>query len=225
MQPKAIIFDVDGTIANSERWGHLPACNEVFFILTLPIQCDWPEFKKLLHIPFNANRLRYVLSTEHDFSQADTEAYIEAFVKIKKELYITKSLKQVELRTGIKKLIEDIVKADIQLAIVSTSYESQINELLDSKLTKYKTYFNPVLGKESGVKTGDGSVLYELCLEKLALQPEECLVIEDSQEGFEAAHKAGIRRGAIVLAMNDTKGSTYIISPYCSINFSACSAS
>lgn len=192
MQPKAIIFDVDGTIANSERWGHLPACNEAFKILALPIHWDWPEFKRLLRIPGNANRLRHVLSNEYEFSQADIDAYIEAFVKIKKELYITKYLGQVQLRTGIEQFIGDIIKANIRLAIVSTSYESQINELLESKLDKYKTYFNPVLGKESGTKTGDDGVLYDTCLKKLALAPEECLVIEDSKEGFEAAQKAGI---------------------------------
>ena len=47
MKPEAIIFDVDGTIANSERWGHLPACNEAFKILSLPLEWDWPIFKQL----------------------------------------------------------------------------------------------------------------------------------------------------------------------------------
>ena len=192
MQPKAIIFDVDGTIANSERWGHLPACNEAFKILSLPIQWDWPEFRQLLRIPGNANRLYHVLSSEYDFSQADIESYVEAFVKIKKELYITKYLNQVQLRSGIKSFIDDIIKANIRLAIVSTSYESQIKELLDSKLAGYKSHFNPILGKESGIKTGDGGVLYQTCLKQLALAPEQCLVIEDSKEGFQAAQKAGI---------------------------------
>lgn len=192
MRPKAIIFDVDGTLANSERWGHLPACNEAFKILSLPIQWDWPEFKRLMSIPGNANRLRHVLSAQDNFSQSDIDAYVEAFVKIKQELYITKYLKQVELRPGIEQFVADIIEANIRLAIVSTSYESQIKELLATKLAPYQSFFSPVLGKEAGIKTGEQGMLYELCLSKLGLLPAECLVIEDSKEGFDAAQKAGI---------------------------------
>jgi beta-phosphoglucomutase-like phosphatase (HAD superfamily) len=192
MKPEAIIFDVDGTIANSERWGHLPACNEAFKILGLPLEWDWPTFKQLLTIPGNANRVRHELTRMNDYAEPDINAFIEAFVPIKKELYITKYLKKVELRSGIKEFIEAIVAAHTRLAIVSTSYEAQINELLSAKLPIVKSYFKPILGKESGVKTGEYGVLYEKCLAELDLPAEKCLVIEDSGAGFEAAKKAGI---------------------------------
>ena len=111
---------------------------------------------------------------------------------IKKELYISKFLKQVELRSGIREFIEAIVLAGKRLAIVSTSYETQINELLLAKLPEFKSYFKPILGKESGIKTGVQGMLYEKCLDELELPPELCLVIEDSASGLQAAKKAGI---------------------------------
>jgi len=192
MKPEAIIFDVDGTIANSERWGHLPACNEAFKILSLPLEWDWPTFKQLLSIPGNANRLRYELTRMNEYAEPDINAFVEAFVPIKKELYITKYLKRVELRSGIKEFIEAIIAAQKRLAIVSTSYETQINELLSAKLPTLKSYFKPILGKESGVKTGEQGMLFEKCLAALELPAEQCLVIEDSGAGFAAAKKAGI---------------------------------
>lgn len=192
MKPEAIIFDVDGTIANSERWGHLPACNEAFKILSLPLEWDWPTFKQLLSIPGNANRLRHELTRMNEYSATDINAFVDAFVPIKKELYITKYLKQVELRSGIKSFIEAIVAAGTRIAIVSTSYESQIKELLSAKLPHLMNHFNPILGKESGVKIGDQGALYEKCLAVLELPAEQCLVIEDSGAGFAAAKKAGI---------------------------------
>ena len=200
MKPEAIIFDVDGTIANSERWGHLPACNEAFKILSLPLEWDWPTFKQLLAIPGNANRLRYELTRMNEYSTTDINAYVDAFVPIKKELYITKYLKQVELRSGIRDFIKAIILAGTRLAIVSTSYETQINELLLAKLPEFKSYFKPILGKESGVKTGEQGMLYEKCLAELDLPAEKCLVIEDSATGFEAANKAGI---PVVVFYND----------------------
>jgi HAD superfamily hydrolase (TIGR01509 family) len=192
MKPEAIIFDVDGTIANSERWGHLPASNEAFKILSLPLEWDWPTFKQLLSIPGNANRLRYELTRMKEYSETDINAYVDAFVPIKKELYITKYLKKVEIRSGIRNFIEAIRITGTRLAIVSTSYEAQIMELLSAKLPDLVSYFNPILGKESGIKTGEEGMLYEKCLAELALPANKCLVIEDSGAGFAAAKKAGI---------------------------------
>ncbi|MEN8250692.1 MAG: HAD-IA family hydrolase [Bacteroidota bacterium] len=191
MKPKAIIFDVDGTIANSERWGHLPASNEAIKMLGLPFEWDWPTFKRMLTIPGTANRLRHELEAR-SYSKGDIEAYIGAFVPIKKELYINKYLPQVSLRTGIKEFMQRAIVKGVKMAIVSTTYEAQINELLATKLPDEKPFFNPVLGKESGVKTGSEGVLYERCLSELNLQPEECIVIEDSSAGLAAARKAGI---------------------------------
>jgi len=192
MKPKAIIFDVDGTIANSEREGHMPACNEAFRILGLPLEWDWPTFKDLLAIPGNATRLRHELSRMNEYSETDINAYIDAFVPIKKELYITKYLKEVKLRNGIREFIESIVSAGTKLAVVSTSYEAQIKALFSNQLPDLMAYFKPILGKESGVKTGEEGDLYEKCLTGLKLVAEDCLAIEDSAAGLAAARKAGI---------------------------------
>ena len=67
--PQAIIFDVDGTIADTERHGHLPACNDAFSELELPINWSWEEFKKMLDIPSNANRARIALTNQGELSK------------------------------------------------------------------------------------------------------------------------------------------------------------
>ncbi len=193
MKLKAIIFDVDGTIVDSERWGHLPACNEAFEVMGLDLRWNWETFLPLLEkIPGNANRLRHVLQTTLEYNDKDIEDIIEKFVVLKKDIYIKKYAANVRLRDGIISFIQQIIDKGLRLAIVTTSYERQVHALLDTQLTTYKKYFNPILGKETGIKTGAQGMLYEQCLEMMQLTPEECLVIEDSGAGAKAAMKANI---------------------------------
>lgn len=193
MQLKAVIFDVDGTLADTERWAHLPACNEAFQQMGLPIHWDWEYFKSLVaKIQGNANRLRNELNEKFELSSLEVESIIKEFEVLKRNLYINKYLPEIKLREGVYDFIKKIHKAELKLAIVSTSYEEQIIALLKNQLSEFYTSFNPVLGKQSGKKTGDDGVLYSKCLEQLGLAPENCLVIEDSEVGLRAAMKSKI---------------------------------
>lgn len=194
MQCKAIIFDVDGTLANTERYGHLPACNSAFKKMGLPFNWSWEYFQLLLKkIQGNANRLKSELQNKFELSQHEIKSIIDEFEVLKKEYYITTFLPQIKLRDGVKDFIEDVIHEKMKIAIVSTSYELQINELIKNQLPDYYNHFNPILGKESGIKTGEDGVLYSACVEKLGLSPSECLVIEDSEIGLKAALKAGLK--------------------------------
>ncbi len=188
---KLIIFDVDGTLADTERYGHLPASNEAVRLLGLDFQWDWNEFRELMPIPGNANRFRFTLE-RRGFQPDKIEPLVRKFESLKKRLYIEKYLPALELRKGVKELIGEIISANLRLAIVSTSYEAQIRALLDSKLPDVARRFEVVLGKESGLKTGKEGFLYQKCLTVMNCTPEEALAVEDSQEGLEAAVSVGI---------------------------------
>lgn len=194
MTIKAIIFDVDGTIADTERVGHLPACNEAFKEMGLEIYWTWEKFVQLLNkIPGNANRLKHVLQTEYNKRTEECiEDIVNRFARIKKNIYINKYAANVPLRKGVVELIHKILERDIKLAIVTTSHESQVHALLSNQLGKLYKYFDPILGKESGVKTGEEGILYEKCLDLIQKNPEECIAIEDSESGMKAALKAKI---------------------------------
>jgi beta-phosphoglucomutase-like phosphatase (HAD superfamily) len=92
-KPKAIIFDVDGTLADTEKDGHLAACNEAFermgpssFLRTgFDIRWTWEEFKALLKIPGNANRMRLALSTRTSLSQAEIDRIVPELFALKRE--------------------------------------------------------------------------------------------------------------------------------------------
>ena len=192
MQLKAIIFDVDGTIADTEQFGHLPACNAAMKEMGLEIEWTWEEYIKMLHtIPGNVNRLKNVLQKK-GFEKDQIETLASQFAPLKKSFYIHQFLAELKLRAGIENIIKECIANDVRLAIVSTSYETQIKALLNFHLNKYQKYFHPVLGKETGKKTNNDGWLHKQCLGILKINPRETIVIEDAKDGLEAAQCANI---------------------------------
>ena len=186
-QLKALIFDVDGTLADTEQYGHLPASNDAMSELGLKIKWEWDTFKEWINtIPGTVNRLVHTLS-EMGYPAKEIEYYAMEFAPLKKSIYINKYLPDLQLREGVADMIEQAVSTGIKLAIVSTSYEDQIEALLKSQLSDYFSYFNPILGKESGTKTDSNGYLHKRCLQIVGIEAHEAIVIEDSQSGLEAA--------------------------------------
>ncbi len=193
MKLKSLIFDVDGTIANTEHRGHLPACNEAFATMGYPIEWTWEEFKAMQSIPGNALRMRKSLKAwDPSMSEEVLDAAVDNLVTLKKKYYIEKYLPDLPLRAGVVDIMEEALTKGIDLAIVSMSYEAQVNALLARHLPDIYPHFKTILGKESGPKTAPDSPLYKRCLEVLGTPVDQTLVIEDSEGGFHAAKRAGI---------------------------------
>lgn len=193
MKLKALIFDVDGTIANTEYRGHLPACNEAFATLGYPIKWSWEEFKAMQPIPGNALRMRKSLQAwDASLSDNELDERVDQLISLKKKFYIEKYLPELPLREGVIDVMGEALQHGVRLAVVSMSYEAQVNALLSRHLPQIYPYLRPILGKESGPKTAPDSPLYKRCLVELGTSVNETLVIEDSEEGFEAAKRAGL---------------------------------
>ncbi len=189
---KAIIFDVDGTLADTEKYAHFPACNDAIASIGLPFQWDWEGYIQLFHtVGGNASRLRLYLG-KLGYAPEETEDYVKKFTPVKQKFYIERYLPQVALREGVKDIMQQAVDKDLKLAIVSTSHESQIKALLKAQFTEFLPHISFVFGKESGRKTENDGFLHKKCLASLELPPEEVLMIEDAQDGLEAAVCAGI---------------------------------
>ncbi len=196
-----LIFDCDGVLADTERHGHLPAFNQTFREFGLPVQWSEEDYGVKLKIGGGKERMASLL-TEDFAARAGLPpeperrlAAVARWHERKTQLY-TERVRAGELppRPGIRRLIADALAAGWQLAVASTSARASVEAVLEIAA-------GPQLARRfSGVFAGDvvarkkpAPDIYQLALQQLGAQPSDTLVIEDSQNGLEAASAAGLR--------------------------------
>ncbi len=188
---KALIFDVDGTIAETEEL-HRKAYNSIFS--DEGINWNWSKklYKELLKVTGGKERLKHY---KEKFTSKNYQLDINDISRIhskKNELY-NKFVDQglLQLRPGIKSLIHNALKSKIQLAI-STSTSLLNVEALFIKCfeTKPSSIFKVIATGDMVKKKKPDPELYLLALNQLSLRPEECIALEDSNNGLVSAKRA-----------------------------------
>jgi HAD superfamily hydrolase (TIGR01509 family) len=196
MPIKAIIFDVDGTLADTED-GHRKSFNKAFAESGLDWNWDVALYDKLLKVTGGKERIKYFVdSFLTGFTKPDD---YEGFVKklhAVKTLHYTNMLGEghIPLRPGIKQFIHDAHAAGITLAIATTTTPQNVSALLEVGLGKdWEKYF---------AANGCGDIvphkkpapdIYIWVLDKLKLAPSDCIALEDSYNGLHSALAAGIK--------------------------------
>ncbi len=200
---KAIIFDCDGVLADTERDGHRVAFNKAFAQKGYAIEWSVELYGKLLEISGGKERMVHYFdsygwpSNVVDLATpygADKDALIKELHKLKTDLFIQIiESGELPLRPGIARLIDEAIAADVTLAICSTSHERAVNLVAEKLLgSERKTRFSAILAGDVVSKKKPDPEIYNLASERLSLEPSKCVVIEDSRNGLLAAKAAGM---------------------------------
>lgn len=194
MTLKALLFDVDGTLAETEE-AHRQAFNEAFSKAGLDWHWDQALYHELLGVTGGRERiLFYVERAKLDKTDFPPER-IAALHQQKTEIYV-KLVDDglVHLRPGIRELLEEARSAKLRLAITTTTSRVNVDRLLratigDHALDWFDVY---ATGERVRCKKPDPEV-YRLALSDLNLPASACLAIEDARQGLLAALAAGIK--------------------------------
>ena len=200
-QLQALIFDVDGTLANTERDGHRVGFNRAFAEYGLDWHWSVKFYGELLTVAGGKERIKYYLDRYRpSLPQVDDLADFITNLHQLKNKYYQQLLKQgaIPLRPGVKRLIAEARERGIRLAIATTSALPNVMALLENTLDS--DWFEVIAAGDIVPKKKPAPDIYHYVLDQMNLSGSNCLVFEDSRHGLEAATKAGLKT---IVTVND----------------------
>ena len=196
---QALIWDVDGTIAETERDGHLVAFNHAFEAMGLPWRWDDAEYGELLKIAGGRERLVYDLERRTDIPPAGPEREaLTSEVHSRKNAAYAEIVAQgrIAARPGVLRLVDECSSAGVAMAVATTTSRANVAALFRSLWgPSWQQRFPVVVGAEDAPVKKPDPLVYMLALQRLGIPAAQAFALEDSPNGLHAALAAGLRCG------------------------------
>ena len=177
----AILWDVDGTLAETEHDGHLTAFNQAFAALKVPWRWSDARYGELLAVAGGQERLLHDMQSQPHAPAGVQErrALAERIHRLKNTLYASIVARGgLPLRDGVRELLQDCAHAAIRLAVVTTTSRANVEALLSTHLGRdWQSGFAAVICAEEAPKKKPNPQAYLLALEALRLKPAETVAM------------------------------------------------
>ena len=193
---RALVWDVDGTLAETERDGHRVAFNAAFDALAVPWRWSEARYGQLLRVTGGVERLLHDMADQPDAPPSAQERE-----QLARRLHAEKNARYAQLvaaggialRGGVRELLDECTAAGLPMAIATTTSRSNVEALLSANLgARWRKRFACVVCAEDAQRKKPDPLAYRLALQGLGLREHEALAIEDSPAGVQASVSAGL---------------------------------
>ena len=195
-----LIFDCDGVLADTERYGHLPAFNATFEEFGLPVHWDVDEYARRLKIGGGKERMAslfsdpgFVESVGVPDDEKERADLLLTWHKTK-TAHFKRMVAGGELppRPGVSRIIPEALDAGWTVAVASTSAEESVRAVLVNAVGEEVARRVPIFAGDVVPAKKPDPAIYTLALGELAADPADTLVVEDSRNGLVSATGAGL---------------------------------
>ncbi len=216
---EALIFDVDGTLADTEKDGHRVAFNQAFAEAGLDWNWSVDVYGQLLTVTGGKERIKYFL--KHmlpDFTPAgDLEKFVADLHGAKTEHYKALMVEPgLPLRPGVERLLLEAREAGMRLAIATTTTPANVTALLKNSLAEdAESWFEVIAAGDIVPAKKPAPDIFVWAMEQMNLPPENCMAFEDSDNGVKSVVGSGIR--SLLVTVNaytkdqDFSGATLVV--------------
>jgi HAD superfamily hydrolase (TIGR01509 family) len=193
MPLKALIFDVDGTLAETEE-AHRRSFNEAFAAFGVDWCWDKELYRELLQVTGGKERLQHYINV---WKPRGSEMVLARFA----EVYEESSARYAAFvkaggapaRPGVRRLITEAHERGVRLAIATTSLRESVDVVLRAMFGEVGlSWFAAIVAGDVVAHKKPAPDVYRFALETLGCDPGSCVAIEDSENGVKAARAAGL---------------------------------
>lgn len=189
---KALIFDVDGTLAETEDL-HRQGFNRAFRTLGLPWYWSPELYAELLKVMGGKERLLHYIERFHPGEAAELKRRMPEIHDLKTRFYgeLARS-SGLSLRPGVRRLVEQARRQGVRLAVATTTSRPNIDLLLTLNFPDAAHPFDVIAAGDEAARKKPAPDIFALAVHRLGIDPSEAIAFEDSAAGIRSALAAGL---------------------------------